>query len=630
MTQDMAEDKFETLRRQAEEILRGQPANLADLSTADIQALIHNLQVHQLELELQNEELRRAQLELQAARDRYADLYNLAPVGYFTLDADGVIKEANLTGASLLGMDRSSLLGAPFTRFVVKEDREGYAVYRVRLGKSEGPQTTEVRLVKPGGAEFQARLRGMAAYDSEGKFKQGKLTISDITERKRAEAEIKKLNENLERRVAERTAELEAANAGLKNEIAERKRMETALQQHADRLQTMSEMDRALRDDNLALSRQLLALREAVLAISSDLSLPETLKHIVSATGELVGARYAALGVPDDTGEVLAEFVTTGLTPAAEARISHRPHGHGILGVSLHEGASLRLPDLRQHPRSVGFPAHHPAMTSFLGVPIIHKGRQLGHIYLTDKQNATEFTAEDQWLIELLAAHAGISIENANLFEKVQQLSVIEERHRIGMNLHDGVIQSIYGAGLTLDYIDNLLAEGNTGGARERLKKLGEALNGVIRDIRAYILDLRPLGFEGDDLIIGLKQLLVEFKANTLIKFEFTADPAADRALAPEARLALFHIAQEALSNAAKHSRASRLEIRLADGESEVTMSLRDNGRGFKPDQIEGRASHGLMNMNTRALAIGGQFSLDAPADGGAEIRVSIPKRTDG
>jgi signal transduction histidine kinase len=268
-------------------------------------------------------------------------------------------------------------------------------------------------------------------------------------------------------------------------------------------------------------------------------------------------------------------------------------------------------------------------MTSFLGVPIIHKGRQLGHIYLTDKQNAVEFTAEDQWLIELLAVHAGISIENAHLFEKVQQLSVIEERHRIGMNLHDGVIQSIYGVGLTLDYIDNLLAEGDTGGARERLKNLGEALNGVIRDIRAYILDLRPLRFEGDDLIIGLKQLLVEFKANTLITFEFTADPAADRALAPEARLALFHIAQEALSNAAKHSRASRLEIGLADGESEVTMSLRDNGRGFKPDQIEGRASHGLMNMNTRALAIGGQFSLDTPADGGAEIRVSIPKRTD-
>lgn len=231
-------------------------------------------------------------------------------------------------------------------------------------------------------------------------------------------------------------------------------------------------------------------------------------------------------------------------------------------------------------------------------------------------------------MIELLAVHAGISIENARLFEKVQQLSVIEERHRIGMNLHDGVIQSIYAVGLTLDYINNLLAEGDISDARERLKHVGEALNGVIRDIRAYILDLRPLRFEGDDLITGLKQLLVEFKANTLMAVEFTADEAADRALASEARLALFHIAQEALSNAAKHSRASRLEIRLADGKSEVTLSLRDNGRGFKPAQIERRVSHGLMNMNTRALAIGGQLSLDTLADGGAEIRVSVPKHT--
>jgi PAS domain S-box-containing protein len=188
MTRKMAKDKFATLRQQAEDILRGQPANLADLSTADIQALIHNLQVHQIELELQNEELRRAQLDLQAARDRYADLYNFAPVGYFTLDVNGAIVEANLTGATLLNVARSSLIGTPLAHFVAPEDRDKYAVYRVQLGQSQEPQTVEIRLVRQVDAPFYARLEGVAAYDQAGRFTQSRIAVSDIAERVRAEA----------------------------------------------------------------------------------------------------------------------------------------------------------------------------------------------------------------------------------------------------------------------------------------------------------------------------------------------------------------------------------------------------------------------------------------------------------
>lgn len=230
---------------------------------------------------------------------------------------------------------------------------------------------------------------------------------------------------------------------------------------------------------------------------------------------------------------------------------------------------------------------------------------------------------------ELEAANTELKneiVERKRMETALQQMSVIEEHHRIGMKLHDGVIQSLYAVGLTLDYINDLLAKGDTSGAGEGLKNVSQALNGVIHDIRAYILDLRPLRFEGDDLISGLKQLLLEFKANTRITVEFMADPAADRVLAPEARLALFHIAQEALGNAAKHSPASRLEIRLADSENEVTLSLRGNGHGSKPDPIEWGGNQGLMTIRTRARAIGGRLSFDTPADGAAEIRVSIPK----
>lgn len=371
---------------------------------------------------------------------------------------------------------------------------------------------------------------------------------------------------------------------------------------------------------------RLLALLEATLAISANLSLAETLKRIVSTAAQLGEARYAALGVPNEAGEFLVEFLTTGLTPEAEARIGHRPRGHGILGVILREGQSLRLRDLRQHPRSYGFPPNHPPMTSFLGVPITHKNRRLGNLYLTDKINGEEFTDADQQVIELLATHAGLAIENAQLYTKVQHLSVVEERQRIGMDLHDGVIQSIYAVGLTLEYVSAQINDGDTHGARDRLASAMEALNATIRDIRAYILDLRPRRFEGDNLIVGLERLLTEFKANTLMSVDFVADADADAALRPEARLALFHIAQEALSNAAKHSRASRVEIRLVTDTHWVMLKLADNGRGFDPHQVERRAGHGLMNMRDRMLGLGGDLTITRAPAGGAEVQARLPR----
>lgn len=371
---------------------------------------------------------------------------------------------------------------------------------------------------------------------------------------------------------------------------------------------------------------QLLALLEATLAISANLSLTETLKRIVVAAAQLSEAKYAALGVPNETGDLLAEFVTTGFSAEAEARIGLRPRGHGLLGVILREGQTLRLRDLNQHPHAYGFPSHHPHMTSFLGVPITHKGHRLGNLYLTDKRNADEFTTADQQIIELLATHAGLAIENAHLYAKVQHLSVVEERQRIGMDLHDGVIQSIYAVGLTLEYVGAQLTDGDIAGARERLTSALEALNATIRDIRAYILDLRPRRFEGDNLVVGLERLLTEFKANTLMSVDFVADPEADAALRPEARLALFHIAQEALSNAAKHSRASRMEIRLTTNAAGVILRLSDNGRGFDPQQVERRAGHGLMNMRDRALGLGGELTITRATTGGAEVCVHLPR----
>ena len=369
-----------------------------------------------------------------------------------------------------------------------------------------------------------------------------------------------------------------------------------------------------------------MALDLAVLAISADLSLGETLKRIIAAAVTLVDAQYGALGVPDENGETLVEFVTIGLNAEAEARISHRPRGHGLLGVIMREGQALRLSDLHAHPLSSGFPAHHPDMVSFLGVPILYKGKSLGNLYLTNKRGAAEFSEQDQHLIEQLAAHAAIAIDNARLYEQIQQFRVLEERQRIGMDLHDGIIQSIYAVGLNLELVNGLLGDGETEAAVERVRGAIDSLNTVIRDIRAYILDLRPRRFEGDNLVPALRQLLDEFRGNTLVNVELRADPVVEHALTAEARRALFHIVQEALSNAARHSRATRVEIHLAEYEHEIELVLQDNGQGFDVNRAERRVGHGLMNMRDRVSTIGGQCRISSRPGVGTEVRVRVPK----
>jgi len=239
MVEEPAEDKFATLRQHADEVLRGQSANLANLSVEDIQTLIHNLQVHQLELELQNEELRRTHLELERARDRYAELYDFAPVGYFTLSANGAIVEANLTGAALLNVTRSFLIGAPLSHFVAPEDRAKYAGYRRRLGQSQEPQRIEIRLVRPGGTPFYARLEGVALADGEGRFERSRVAVSDVSEQVQSAA-ARRESERLVR-LTEQLRELSARLQSIREE--ERTRIARAIHDELGQTLTGLKMD---------------------------------------------------------------------------------------------------------------------------------------------------------------------------------------------------------------------------------------------------------------------------------------------------------------------------------------------------------------------------------------------------
>ncbi|HYN18915.1 MAG TPA: GAF domain-containing protein, partial [Actinomycetes bacterium] len=160
-------------------------------------------------------------------------------------------------------------------------------------------------------------------------------------------------------------------------------------------------------------------LLEAGLALAAELSLPVTLQRIVELAADLTGARYGALGVlgPDGT---ITEFITTGVTDQERAAIGHIPVGRGILGVLIDNASPLRLHDIADDPRSVGFPPDHPPMRSFLGVPVTARGQVFGNLYLTEKQDAEDFEADDERALVLLAAQAGGAIQNAQLYEEAR------------------------------------------------------------------------------------------------------------------------------------------------------------------------------------------------------------------
>jgi two-component system, NarL family, sensor histidine kinase DevS len=548
------------------------------------------------------------------------------------------------------------------------------------------------------------------------------------------------------------------------------------------------------------LEERLATLHRASLELVSDLSLNTLLERIVEMARQQAGARYAALGVVNETGN-LVQFIPVGMSKTEIAQMEHPPVGRGLLGLFHSERRTIRVAEITDDPRSVGFPPHHPPMHSFLGVPILSGDRWLGQLYLTDKQNYTEFTQEDERVIETLAAYAGIAISNARLYSEIlerddilkqqnddlalindiatalagsldvdvildktlervmaylgveageiflrednqqelrlalhrgafsdtfsfrdsfrigegfigkvaqtgkpmisanpademrflrpalldagfqffaciplvagrtvvgvmsvatrqerritpremdllsaigiwaaigienarlhrqeRRLAVLEERERIGMDLHDGIIQSIYGVGLVLEYARMEISEDPTH-AGQKIEQSIEALNSAIRDIRAYILDLRPRQFHGDDLKQGLQRLVDEFQANSGTRAALIGPedglvdfPAANAT-------ALFHICQEALANVAKHSHARHVEIHLWSTRDRVLLEITDDGSGFDTSKMSVTLGHGLSNMHVRARKVGGDVEITSFPNEGTTILAWVPSK---
>ena len=360
----------------------------------------------------------------------------------------------------------------------------------------------------------------------------------------------------------------------------------------------------------------------AVMTMTEELAVEPILAKLVHAARELVNARYAALGVPDGAGG-FAQFIMSGITDEEIEAIGPLPRQHGLLAAILEEPAPYRSADVQSDPRYQGWPDAHPDMHSLLGVPIISKGQIIAAFWLTDKEGAAEFTEADQQLIELLAAHAAIALENARLFERSRELSVVEERNRLARELHDSVAQTLFSTVLTAEAAATLI-DRDAGRAKEQLRKLQELTRDAVQEMRSLIFELRPAELEADGLVPTLRKHVevVSRVYHANVEVQVTGE----RRLQEKVERELFRIAQEALNNALKHSQAETIRVELKMNRKRVRLTVSDDGVGFEPADARMRSKRlGLTSMQERAEAVGGSLEIESCPGEGTKIRLELP-----
>lgn len=371
--------------------------------------------------------------------------------------------------------------------------------------------------------------------------------------------------------------------------------------------------------------RSLRKLLSAVMTVGSGLDLQAMLRRIIQSATELVDARYGALGVLDETHTRLAQFITVGVDDDTHHAIGHLPEGHGILGLLITDAKPLRLPDLREHPDSYGFPPNHPPMRSFLGVPIRVRDEVFGNLYLTDKTTAEVFSDVDEELVVGLAAAAGVAIENARLQSRLQELVLVEDRERIARDLHDMVIQRLFATGLSLQGTLRLV-HSDPGLAADRLDSAVDDLDLTVKQIRSVIFGLETSRVAQEGL--RSRALRTAREATEALGFEPTLyvegplDTRVDDELAED----LLATLREALTNAARHAKASRVNVEITVGDGAVCLMVRDDGIG--PPEADNHTGKGLKNMAARAERHGGV--MDLRRDPGTEDTVlewRVPRR---
>lgn len=372
-----------------------------------------------------------------------------------------------------------------------------------------------------------------------------------------------------------------------------------------------------------ARNKELAALNVVAKAASNYLQLPDMLAAVLDEVLAVADAEAGEILLREDPSGDMLLTLHRGEAAQAFQGVIRFPSGQGYPGRVAATGQAIAVQDpssdafLRREVMQAGFRA-------FAYIPLRARNEVIGVLGLGTR-HPRRFNDREMGLLEAIGHQIGVAVENSRLYHQVGRMAVSEERSRIGMDLHDGVIQSIYAVGLTLEAARHLLAEDRER-AGSMLDQAVSGLNDAIRDIRNFILDLRPRRFEGD-LGQGLARLVREFQANTMVQAHLHAPAEAVDRLPTAAARTLFLTTQEALANVARHARASHVDMRLIREHERVVLTIEDDGVGFDVGALHLALGHGLANMRSRADELGGQFEVHTSPGQGTVLSLTLPLR---
>jgi PAS domain S-box-containing protein len=607
--------------------------------------MLHELEVHQVELEIQNAELRSVESELAASRDRFSLLYDFAPVGYLALDSTGRILQANLTAAQLLGLDRADLVRKKFSLFLPLESRTAFTLHRQKVWTTDTRQTCDLRLRQPGGATFEAHLESVAMTHQLTGRRQCWITLSDVTERKHAEDALRKAESRLNFLLGSNPTVIYSCqpsgdyattfiseNAGkvLGYEAAELLGSPSFWMEHIhpdNKPGVLTALAKLPAQGHQTLEYRFRHKDGSYRWVRDDARL---LRDGNGQALEIVGSRIdvnARKWMEDalrQSEQSLASFFTEAplgllwVTPDGRILRANRAQA-SMLGHRSEELFGRHVAEFGADPEIVPAMVSRLAQKEWLHDSLVRLRRKDGTVLhaLVEANGMWENArmVHSRWFVRDVSQRVELQREILGIGEGVQR--------RIGQDLHDDLCQQLTGIEFLSQALERRLA-GKSPAEASRAREIARLTRQAIGYTRELSHTMSPMELAADGLADALKNLADRTKRVFRIDCRFRGD---STSLADDGvtRIYLYRIAQEAINNAIKHGKAKRVQIGLETTGDNILLKVEDNGVGL-PSKLPAKRGFGLRIMDYRASSVGGSLTLQRRKQGGTSVLCSIPK----